>query len=217
MSLREIHQAKASGEIEFFDLHPITQQPRFVLKMHNSQRVHIPAAMIEAAAGAYRHNRGEVPRARQKISAYGSENREFSRLIRNGPFTLPLKWNDAGFIAHLESDGDSSRFDRAEGKTVSVTFKAPSPEGREVVLRYRQSERGAARFPKAIRESKLREWKNALKELDRWWPAIVDEFNAGPFSAALSDTKPSELPAAIVRLVTNAYLGIGKNFTECEQ
>ncbi|MGH9735817.1 MAG: hypothetical protein ACRD8A_14650 [Candidatus Acidiferrales bacterium] len=209
-SLREVRELEATGEIQFLDLHPATNKPRYVFRTHDTQHVHIPASVIEAAAGAYRRDRREISTAKNKVSAYGADNREFSRLIPSRrTIELNLKWNDSGFVAHFPSDGEPSAraFEQARGEIVRVSFKPRSPEAREVVLRYRQAERGAASlFPKVARKSKQREWGIALQQLDRWWPEIIDRFHAGPYSSPLADTKPSELPSSIVRQVVDAYL-----------
>ena len=65
-NVKEVRKLEGAGEIQFFDLHPITNVARYVVRNHSTQRVHIPKRVIETAAGAYRSDHGEIRHARRK-------------------------------------------------------------------------------------------------------------------------------------------------------
>jgi hypothetical protein len=208
LSLREVKELEGSGDIELLDVHPIRKTARYVLRVHETQKVHIPASVIQAAAGAYKQHRGETKRARLKVAQYGRETREFSNLVS---VVLPgLTWSDEGLIGFYKSDGGTP----PEGDPVCVRFKPAVPEARSAAAAYwrilrEQSENPFVRTDGSFRsmaKSELRSWRAALAKLDGLWSEIVAEFLAGPFSEALMMTPASELPGMVLTKTLREYL-----------
>jgi hypothetical protein len=57
-----------------------------------------------------------------------------------------------------------------------------------------------------LRKDHFRQQEIALDELDRVWPAIVAEYQAGPHSEDLNVLRPSELPSSLLTETLRAYL-----------
>src|ERR1700675_833213 len=192
-NLAGIEKLEADGKIEFLDLHPVTKTARYIIckPLHDTQRTHIPKSVIEAAAGAYKHHRGESRLGRRKVAAYGKENREFVRLISSDRVvTLPqVRWNDDGITTYV---GGSAKM---EGQPVKVVFHLRSPEAMDAATAYwgLMTKRFSAMQMRALFEAEMRRRRVALGQLDAAWPAIVVKFKAGPCSEELNSTCASEL------------------------
>jgi hypothetical protein len=217
LSLREIKELESAGEIEFFDVHPERKTARYIVRVHSTQKVHIPSSMMEAAAGAYRRHRGEMKRARLLVSAYAKENSEFGRLIADVRWvTLArLFWNKEGLVGDFDCD-DSM----ALGTPVRVAFvpiRFISPETRAVAADYwsllrRDSETPFLRVEtdrlvfRSMEKFEIQRRRRALKQLDSVWSEIVAEFSAGPFSQVLNETPASELPSTVLEKTLREFL-----------
>lgn len=204
-SAREIIDLEAKGEVEFHDLHPVRKTARYVQRVHNTQRNHISAAIIERAAGAYEIYQEEVGWARRKVDSHGkSDLSTFNSLVAQyRRVELPrIVWSDDGIQGNFSSDGAAA----PRGKTVAVNLKPRTPETIEAassVWRFMTMRQATIR---ALAKSRMREWKESLKRLDGLWTQIVAEFSAGPFSEQLRDIPASQLPSVILYRVLEAFL-----------
>ena len=207
LNLREVKKLEGYGEIEYFDLHPVTKNARYIrrdFKTYSAVSTQISKNVIMAAAGAYKIHPDEIRTARIKVKEHGKENREF---LGCGPreIVLPgLKWNDQGMLGHFDSDGSSVWFDAQPGYPVKVILRPRINEVAETATQYRQYET----LPKLVRpeiKRYLRERKAALNRLDRYWPEICEEILAGPYSEELNSLHGSELPSMLFDKILNAY------------
>lgn len=203
-SVEEIRELEDALEVEFFDLHPVRKTARYVQRVHKTQRNHIPASMIERAAGAYKVHHGEVSWARRKVSRHGKSDVDaFNSLVaQSRRVELPrIVWNDEGMQGNFASDGPAP-----QGNPVSVTFRPRTPEAIEAstavwrLMTMRQS------TMRALAKSRMREWLDLLRRLDAVWPEIVLGFSAGPFSEQLMQIPASQWPSTILHLVLEAFL-----------
>ena len=231
-NVKEVRKLEGAGEIQFFDLHPITNVARYVVRNHSTQQVHIPKRVIETAAGAYRRDHGEVRHARRKVKEYGQENRELRRLnSQSRDIALwRVKWNKDGLLVNFISDGGfgAREFDKTKGRLVYVTLKPRTPEALAVASRFwkfiapkpsnsTESFQVGSIDPFFLRSDgklltrasaklRMREYRMAMEDLDKSWPTIVESFDAGPYSEAMTGTKPTELPSGILRYILEAYI-----------
>lgn len=216
LSSREADDLLAAGEIELHDVHPIRKTARYIERVHDTQKVDISANVIRAAAGAYKTHRGESRWARRKVSEYGRENREFSRLSNPPPdnsrsVILPgVCWTDEGLACN---------FAPPIGGKVSIIFHhPPSPQTRKAVADYwkffqrdasdpfvRTDDNGLVAY-RRMAKAELRRELDALSNLDAAWPEIVIRIFAGPFSLELMQTKPSEWPSILLMKTLREYL-----------
>jgi len=214
MSSREVRELQQSGEIEFFDLHPITLLPRFVDRVHGTQRTHLPAPIIQRGSGT--HGSYEQAWAQEKIEDHGAEMRAFSRLYSETRWVALSRviWNPEGIFVNCDP--------APKGSVVLVGLKPPTPEARYAASEYwrisgvwqkriaadpGQSE-GLLRqnITRAMTMSALRDSKAALRQLDAAWPEIVGGYRAGPYSEELSRAHARDLPSMILGKTLAAYL-----------
>lgn len=193
----EVDEKLAGGEIELLDVHPIRKTARYVERVHDTQKVDISANVIRAAVGAYKTHRGESKWARRKVSEFGKENREFSKLFS---VILPgVLWTDDGMTCNAKNP---------VGTPVCVVFKPIVPGAREAAVEYWKIARRNAKGPilRNMAKDELRRQRDALSRLDAAWPDIVDRFSAGPFSEDLTRTVAGDLPSMLLMKTLREYL-----------
>jgi hypothetical protein len=189
LNVKEVGELSEAGEIEFYDLHAEKPVPTYIVRSPTFRNVQVPGALIaQRAAGAWKEHAGEVRWAKGKISEYGLV-RSWIRLDRVFYDNEGLRWS-AKPLAGLPN--------------VQVLFFALDFESGKSLEEYRNWMRlglmtEIARKPKTVATMKRWQWKQALTALDRNWTGIVSSYRAGPFSAALTQSKPSELPSLVFR------------------
>lgn len=213
MNTREVREAVDAGDVIFFDLHPITLLPRYIERSHGVQKTHISAAVIQNAAGAHRGKSGKYhwagagvkeSAAREKVLAYGADNREFSSLIGHDRLVElhNFKWTDGGIEAGFPADGTKL----PTRNLVRVRLRSRTPDGLEVAISYWRFLTMRSKTMRALAKSVFRKQAAALERLDRAWPEIVADFFAGPHSADLKALRASELPSLLLMEILRAYL-----------
>jgi hypothetical protein len=187
LNAKEVAQLKDAGDIERIDEHPITQLTRYVTRAFHP--VHVPgAAILQRAAGEWKDHAGEVRWAKRKIQTYAPVL-SWTRLERLFYDDEGLRWS-AKPLAGLPN--------------VEVLFSVLDFEPRKCLDDYRDWMRPGlvteiARKSKAVAAVRRQQWRQALTALDREWHGIVSSYRAGPFSAALTESKPSDLPSLVFR------------------
>jgi hypothetical protein len=214
MSAREVRELQQSGDIEFFDLHPITFLPRYVDRVHGTQRTHLSAPIIQCGSGTCGPR--EQIWAQEKIQDYGAETRAFSRLYSETRWlALPrVVWNPEGVFVNYEP--------APRGSVVVVGLKPPTPVARYAASEYWRisgvwkqriatppdDSAGLLRpgITRAMAMSQIRDSKASLRQLNAVWRDIIEGYRAGPYSEELSHAHAGDLPSVILGKTLAAYL-----------
>jgi hypothetical protein len=187
LNAKEVTLLKDAGDIERIDEHPVTQFTRYVVRAYHS--VHVPgAAITQRAAGAWKEHAGEVGWAKGKIEANGH--------VRS--------WI---VLDRLFYDGDGLRWSAKPLMglpNIEVLFFAINFQSRKALEEYANWMRPGlvteiASKPRPLAQMERWRWRQALTALDRNWSGIVSSYRAGVFSAALTQSKPSDLPSHVFR------------------
>jgi hypothetical protein len=166
---------------------------------------------------------GEVDSANDKIEDYHSNVRmRYQRREMN--VVLPgLMWDENELYGNFESDGMSTKrfleqFNKKNPEypekvinpayPVRVILRPRMNEVTEAVVQFRRASNPSDLFdlPRAQIGRHLREQKDALICLDRYWPEICEEIIAGPHSAELNKLSGGQLPSMMFEKILNAYL-----------
>jgi hypothetical protein len=189
LNVKEVGELSEAGEIEFYGLHAERPVPTYIVRPAAFRNAQVPgAAITQRAAGVWKEHAGEVRWAREKIQAH-VYRLSWIRLERLSYDDEGLRWS-ARPLAGLQN--------------VEVLFSVLDFEPRKCLEAYRNWMRPGlmaeiASKPKAVAAMKRWQWRKALTALDRNWSGIVSRYRAGPFSAALTQSKPSELPSLVFR------------------
>ena len=189
LNVKEVGELSEAGEIEFYDLHAERPVPTYIVRPPAFRNVRVPgAAIAQRAAGAWKEHAREVCWAKRKIQAYAPV-RSWMRLERLFYDDDGLRWS-AKPLPGLSN--------------IEVLFSVLDFEPRKSLEAYRNWMRPGlvievAKKPKAVAAMKRWQWRQALTALDRNWHGIVSAYRAGPFSAALTQSKPSDLPSLVFR------------------
>jgi hypothetical protein len=194
LNAREVTQLKDAGDIERIDEHPVTQLTRYIARAFHP--VHVPgAAIAQRAAGVWKEHAGEVRWAKGKIQAHAPV----------------LSWIR---LERLFYDDDGLRWSAkplAGMQNVEVLFSVLDFEPRKSLEAYLNWTRPGlvieiATKPKVVSAMKRWQWRQALTALDRNWGGIVSGYRAGQFSAALTQSRPSDLPSLVFRETLEALV-----------
>jgi hypothetical protein len=213
LNRREVFELEKSGDIEFFDHHPITLLPRYVDRVHKTQRTHLSAPIIQRAAGVA--DPRERAWASEKVEGYGADKRAFQRLYSGTKYiALPrVVWNSEGIFVNCDPP--------PKGSLITVGLKPPTPDARHAASEYWRiqflwrdkvssdgSQAGLVRpnVPRKMIQSVMGKSEVALRHLDEAWREIVEKYLAGPYSEELNRLKAGDLPSMIVGKTLAAYL-----------
>jgi hypothetical protein len=149
LSAKEVEQG-IGKEFKYWDLHPVKQTARYIElfeherpvdpdTVQGTQKTHISENVMRNASGAYLLKGGDShwsdagareSAARNKVAAYGADNREFSRIVAHDRL-VELKnfaWDDGGLTAGFRED--KSRGVDKLGKKVTLQESGWRPKGR---------------------------------------------------------------------------------------
>jgi hypothetical protein len=166
MSMKEVERL-INKEIKQVDFHPITKLPRYIELVEEersdfvdpgivqrTQKTHISETVMRNAAGAHQIKAGRSrwlgaasreSAARNKVAAYGADEREFSRIVVLYGRMVELRnfaWTDAGISAGFREDrfdGDKVVANSAwmpKGTLLRVALKSRIPEAKEAAEGY---------------------------------------------------------------------------------